>query len=176
MFIFTLSIAVLNKATFIQSTSRSNLGRNKKSLYAVNGSSKRQQIAFKLTTAGNLITWIFDRENNFTFRNTHLHYRVFRSLAYCRETQAALSYRVHMFLTSRYVLLFPHIYFYISKETFCNQFLQFLLVTIVNTALDVVETQLMELLNVGKNGKNMYTEWVKGCGHKNGTVNLCGCK
>jgi len=35
----------------------------------------------------------------------------------------------------------------------------------VNTALDVVETQLMEFLNVDRNGNNMYTECVKGSGH-----------
>jgi len=51
-----LSIAVLNTANFIQSTSGSNLGRCKRSLYAVNGSDKRLEIAFKLTTAGNFIT------------------------------------------------------------------------------------------------------------------------
>jgi hypothetical protein len=103
-------------------------------------------------------------------RNPHLPYRVYRSIAYSRETQVSLPYHVHIFLTLKYVLLFPHIYDQISKETFCNQFLHFILYTIVNTALDVVEMQSMELLTVGKNGNNMYTEWVKGGGHTKGEL------
>jgi len=48
--------SVSNMVNFIHSTSRSDLGRSKTSLYAVNGSSKRLEIAFKLTSAGNFIT------------------------------------------------------------------------------------------------------------------------
>ena len=56
MFIFPLSITVLNMVNFIQNISMSNLGRSKTSLYAVNSSGKRLEIAYKLTTAGNFIT------------------------------------------------------------------------------------------------------------------------
>jgi len=48
---------------------------------------------------------MFDRQNNFVLRNPRIHYRVYRIIAYSRETQAGLSYRVHIFLSLRNVLL-----------------------------------------------------------------------